>query len=73
MRTGIGMLAAAVAVAMLAGCGHMSRTERNTATGAAIGGVAGSAVTGGSRAGTVGGAVAGGMVGHEWDDIRNRK
>jgi osmotically inducible lipoprotein OsmB len=64
-------LAAAIAVAALAGCGHMSRTERNTATGAAIGGIGGSAVTGGSRAGAVGGAVAGGIVGHEWEN-RNK-
>jgi osmotically inducible lipoprotein OsmB len=69
IRTGIS-LAAALAVAMLAGCGHMSKQEQHTATGAALGGVAGSAVTNGSRAGAVGGAVAGGIVGHEWD---NRK
>jgi osmotically inducible lipoprotein OsmB len=67
------LAAAAIALATLAGCGTMSRQERNTATGAAIGGVAGSAVTGGSRMGTVGGAVVGGIAGHEWDDIRNRK
>jgi osmotically inducible lipoprotein OsmB len=70
MRTSI-LLAAAVALATLAGCGTMSRTERNTATGAAIGGVGGAAVTGGSRAGAVGGAVAGGIVGHEWEN-RNK-
>jgi osmotically inducible lipoprotein OsmB len=72
MKTGFG-ITAAVALALLAGCGHMSKQEQHTATGAALGGVAGSAVTNGSRAGAVGGAVAGGMVGHEWDDIRNRK
>ena len=67
IRTGIS-LAAALTVAMLAGCGHMSKQEQHTATGAALGGVAGSAVTNGSRAGAVGGAVAGGIVGHEWDN-----
>jgi osmotically inducible lipoprotein OsmB len=72
MKSGIGItLAAVLAVATLAGCGHMSRTERNTATGAAIGGIGGSAVTGGSRAGAVGGAIAGGIVGHEWEN-RNK-
>jgi osmotically inducible lipoprotein OsmB len=72
MKSGIGItLAAALAVATLGGCGHMSRTERNTATGAAIGGIGGAAVTGGSRAGAVGGAVAGGIVGHEWEN-RNK-
>jgi len=73
MRTRIGVVLAALAAAMLGGCGHMSKQEQHTATGAALGGVAGSAVTNGSRAGAVGGAVAGGIVGHEWDDMRNRR
>jgi len=72
MRKGIVIsMAAALAALALAGCGTMSRTERNTATGAAIGGIGGAAVTGGSRAGAVGGAVAGGIVGHEWEN-RNK-
>ena len=58
MKSGIGIaLAAVLAAASLSGCGTMSRTERNTDTGAAIGGI--------------GGAVAGGIVGHEWEN-RNK-
>ena len=49
----------------LAGCSGMSRQTRDTAAGAAIGGVAGSVLTGGSTTGTVGGAVVGGVIGHE--------
>jgi osmotically inducible lipoprotein OsmB len=49
----------------LAGCSGMSRQDKYTVGGAALGGVAGSALTGGSTAGTVGGAVAGGVIGHE--------
>ncbi len=60
-------LVAALVTAALAGCGSMSRQERNTATGAALGGVAGSAVTNGSTIGTLGGAAVGGAVGHNWD------
>lgn len=60
---------AAVAVALLgaalAGCSGMTHQEKSTVAGAAIGGVAGSALTNGSTAGTVGGAVVGGVVGHE--------
>ena len=57
--------AAAVAALVLAGCGGMTHQEKATVAGAAVGGVAGSALTGGSTAGTVGGAVVGGVVGHE--------
>lgn len=49
----------------LAGCDTMTTQQRNTAAGAAIGGVAGSVLTGGSAAGTVGGAAVGGVIGHE--------
>jgi len=71
MKARIGIsLAAALAMAMLGGCGHMSKQEQHTATGAALGGVAGSAVTNGSRAGAAGGAVVGGIVGHEWNNNR---
>jgi len=47
------------------GCSGMTRQDKNTATGAAIGGVAGSVLTGGSAAGTIGGAAVGGVIGHE--------
>jgi osmotically inducible lipoprotein OsmB len=60
---------AAVGGAMLAlglgACSDMSRQERGTVAGAAVGGVAGNVVTGGSTAGTLGGAAVGGVVGHE--------
>jgi len=49
----------------LGACSDMSRQERGTVAGAAIGGVAGNVVTGGSTAGTLGGAAVGGVVGHE--------
>lgn len=58
----------ALVVAMATGlgaCSNMSRSDKATAAGAAIGGVAGSVLTDGSTLGTVGGAVAGGVVGRE--------
>jgi osmotically inducible lipoprotein OsmB len=53
----------AVIVLMISlnGC---STEGRDTAIGAGVGGVAGSALTNGSAAGTVGGAVVGGVVGN---------
>jgi osmotically inducible lipoprotein OsmB len=64
IRTQASIGAALVALA-LGGCADMSPSEKGTVAGAAIGGVAGSALSGGSTLGTVGGAVAGGVVGHE--------
>jgi osmotically inducible lipoprotein OsmB len=58
----------ALVVAMASGlgaCSSMSRQDKATAAGAAIGGVAGSVLTNGSAVGTVGGAVVGGVIGHE--------
>lgn len=49
----------------LVGCESMDRRTRNTAAGAAIGGVAGSVLTGGSAAGTIGGAAVGGVIGNQ--------
>jgi osmotically inducible lipoprotein OsmB len=63
----------ALAIAMASGlgaCSNMSRSDKATAAGAVIGGVAGSAVTGGSTVGTVGGAVAGGVIGREIEKKR---
>ncbi len=58
--------AAAIVAALAVGaCADMTHQEKGTLAGAAIGGVAGSAVTGGSTAGTLGGAAVGGVVGHE--------
>jgi osmotically inducible lipoprotein OsmB len=49
----------------------MTPQQRDTAVGAAIGGVGGAALTGGSAVGTVGGAAVGGVIGHEWRDMRD--
>jgi osmotically inducible lipoprotein OsmB len=43
----------------------MNAQQKNTAIGAAIGGVAGSVLTGGSAVGTVGGAAVGGVIGNQ--------
>ncbi len=51
----------------LGACSSMSTRDKNTATGAAIGGVAGAVLTGGSTAGTVGGAAVGGVIGNQVD------
>jgi len=51
----------------LGACSNMSTRDKNTAAGAAIGGVAGAVLTGGSTAGTVGGAAVGGVIGNQID------
>lgn len=64
---------AVLLAAALAGCSNMTPRERDTAVGAAVGGVGGAAVSGGSALGTLGGAAAGGFIGHQYgDDIRRR-
>jgi osmotically inducible lipoprotein OsmB len=60
-------LAAALLALSLTACGNMSQRDRDTATGAAVGGVAGAILTGGSTAGTVGGAAVGGVIGNQID------
>lgn len=63
-------LAGALAAGLgLGACGSLSEAQRDTAVGAAIGGVAGSVLTDGSTVGTVGGAVIGGAIANE----RNKK
>jgi osmotically inducible lipoprotein OsmB len=57
---------AALALA-LGACSSMSTRDKNTATGAAVGGVAGAVLTGGSTAGTIGGAAVGGIIGNQVD------
>lgn len=52
---------------VLAGCAGMSQNDRNTTTGAVVGGVAGAVLTGGSTVGTLGGAVVGGVIGDKID------
>ena len=59
------LLVAALTLATLAGCANMTARERNTAVGAAVGGVAGSVLTNGSGVGTVGGAAVGGVIGNQ--------
>ncbi len=49
----------------LAACSGMSPRDRDTATGAAIGGVAGNVLSGGGAIGTVGGAAVGGIIGNQ--------
>jgi len=58
----------ALVLAMVSGlgaCSNMSRQDKATAAGAAVGGVAGAVLTDGSALGTVGGAAVGGVVGRE--------
>ena len=50
---------------LASGCADLTPKERNTAIGAAVGGVAGSALSKGSGVGTVGGAVVGGVIGSQ--------
>ncbi len=59
--------ATAVLALSLSACGSMSERDKNTTTGAVIGGAAGAILTGGSTAGTVGGAVVGGVIGNKVD------
>lgn len=54
-----------MAVLILAGCSNMNARQKNTAIGAAVGGVAGAVLTGGASVGTVGGAVIGGVIGNQ--------
>jgi osmotically inducible lipoprotein OsmB len=68
MNTSKTFTAAALAFAAilgLGGCAGMSQHDRNTATGAGVGAVAGAVLTGGSAVGTVGGAAVGGLIGNE--------
>ncbi len=61
------LLGTCALIVSLSACSGMSRRDQNTATGAAIGGVAGAVLTGGSTAGTVGGAAVGGVIGNQID------
>ena len=58
-------LIAVVAATSFVGCANMSHQQKNTAIGAAVGGIAGSVLTGGDAVGTVGGAAVGGVIGHQ--------
>lgn len=62
----LGRVVAVCAVVSLGACGGMglTRSQQDTAIGAGVGAVAGSAVVGGPL-GTLGGAAVGGLIGHE--------
>ena len=49
----------------ISACSGMSTRDKDTAVGAAVGGVAGSVLTGGSAGGTIGGAAVGGVIGNQ--------
>ena len=66
-RLGTTIAMASIAATLLGACAGMSTRDKNTAAGAAIGGVAGAVLTGGSTIGTVGGAAVGGVIGNQID------
>ncbi len=55
---------AVFALVALSGCAGMTQRERNTATGAVVGGAVG-VIVGGGVLGTAAGAAAGGVIGHQ--------
>jgi osmotically inducible lipoprotein OsmB len=65
MKKMVKSMGLAALVLSLGACANMNAQQKNTAIGAAVGGVAGSILTGGSAAGTVGGAAVGGVIGHQ--------
>jgi osmotically inducible lipoprotein OsmB len=65
--------AASFSIAVLSACSGMSPRDRDTVTGAAIGGVAGSVLSGGSAVGTVGGAAVGGVIGNQVGKDKEKK
>jgi osmotically inducible lipoprotein OsmB len=66
------VVALTLALGTLTGCGSTNETV-GTVGGAALGGVAGSAISGGSTLGTVGGAAVGGIIGHEVGERADRR
>ncbi|WP_165006982.1 glycine zipper 2TM domain-containing protein [Neisseria yangbaofengii] len=65
MKSMITKTFALIAVAAsLSACAGMSTSQRNTATGAVVGGVAGN-LLGGDTASTLGGAALGGVIGSQ--------
>ncbi len=72
-RTPVTTLALAMLLVM-SGCAGMSEKNKDTAYGAAAGGVTGAVLTGGSPLGTVGGAAVGGLIGRAiGDEIEDNK
>ena len=64
IQTRVFALALSASLLALSGCAGMTRQEKGTATGAVVGGVAGSVLCGGVLC-TAGGAAVGGVIGHE--------
>jgi osmotically inducible lipoprotein OsmB len=60
-------MALAVSAISLSACSDMSPRDRNTTTGAVIGGAAGAVLSGGGAAATIGGAAVGGVIGNQVD------
>jgi len=58
------LMAIAVVLVGLVGCGDMSTRDRDTVVGAGVGAVGGAALTG-SPVGAVGGAAVGGVIGNQ--------
>jgi osmotically inducible lipoprotein OsmB len=70
LRTYIAGTLFAAALVGMTGCSGMTARDRNTAIGAGVGALGGSALSGGSAVGTVGGAAVGGVIGNQWDRRR---
>lgn len=66
------LIATAIFIAALSGCGTWSDAQKGTAIGAGTGAVIGNAV-GGGVLGTVGGAAVGGVIGHEIGENQDEK
>jgi osmotically inducible lipoprotein OsmB len=64
MKTVLSALLVCLTVAGVSACDNMTTRQRDTAIGAAGGGVAG-ALLGGGTLGTLGGAAAGGIIGNQ--------
>ena len=73
MRIAKQLISSIILMVILTGCAGLSTRQKNAATGAAIGGVAGAVLTGGSSFGTVGGAAIGGIIGHGVDGASSKK
>ena len=69
MRTGFTnpQIPIAVLALVMMACSGMTTRDKSTATGVAIGGVAGGVLAGGSTVGTVGGAVVRGVTSNQVD------
>jgi osmotically inducible lipoprotein OsmB len=64
---GVAVMGTLALTLTMAACGSMSERDKNTTTGAVIGGAAGAILSGGGAAATVGGAAVGGVIGNQVD------